>query len=197
MWRGNVQKAMLILAAALAAFLSVGGVSDDAEIRGRVVRVADGDTITILESVGSRVPVLRSLGEGGPRDRASPAAIQHKIRLCGIDAVRCMIRMAGIYILPFKQKVGKRVISSIRCLENSKRKEVNKMDSRKMLAVLGAMSVAAAVVPAVTASADSKKDSGQEGLVLYTGAQAQGQSVTWHSSHGSHTSHSSHSSSRW
>ena len=71
-----MQKAILILAATLAAFLSTGVVSDDVEIRGRVVKVADGDTITILESVGSRVP----------RDRASPAATQHKIRLCGIDA---------------------------------------------------------------------------------------------------------------
>ena len=74
--RGSVHKTILILAATLAAFLSVGGVSDDAEIRGRVVRVADGDTIAILESVGSRVP----------RDRTSPAATQHKIRLYGIDA---------------------------------------------------------------------------------------------------------------
>ena len=71
------------------------------------------------------------------------------------------------------------------------------MNSNKMLAILGAMSVAAAVVPVVTASTDSKKDSSQEGLVLYSGAQAQGQNVTWHSSHGSHTSHSSHSSSRY
>jgi len=77
------------------------------------------------------------------------------------------------------------------------RKEVNTMDSGKMLAILGAMSVAAAVVPAVSASADSKKASNQDGLVLYSGTQAQGQNVTWHSSHGSHTSHSSHSSSRY
>ena len=85
-WRGSVQRVILILSATLVAFLGAGGVSGAAEIHGRVVRIADGDTITILESVGSRVPVLRSLGEGGPRDRASPAATQHKIRLHGIDA---------------------------------------------------------------------------------------------------------------
>ena len=45
-WRGNVQKAILIRAATLAIFF--GGVSDAAEIRGRVVRIADGDTLTIL-----------------------------------------------------------------------------------------------------------------------------------------------------
>ncbi len=69
---------MLVLAAALAAFLGVGGEAADAEIRGRVVHIADGDTLTIREpaSVGSRVP----------RDRTSPAATQHKIRLNGIDA---------------------------------------------------------------------------------------------------------------
>ena len=82
----KVQRVILILSATLVAFLGAGGVSGAAEIHGRVVKVSDGDTIIILESVGSRVPVLRSLGEGGPRDRASPAAIQHKIRLCGIDA---------------------------------------------------------------------------------------------------------------
>ena len=43
---------MLILAATLAAFLGIGGVSDDEEIRGRVVKVADGDTITILSAAG-------------------------------------------------------------------------------------------------------------------------------------------------
>ena len=53
-WRGNVQRGMLILAATLAAFLSIGGVSDDAEIRGRVVKVADGDTLTILEHDSGR-----------------------------------------------------------------------------------------------------------------------------------------------
>ena len=41
-----MQKAILILAATLAIFF--GGVSDAAEIRGRVVRIADGDTLTIL-----------------------------------------------------------------------------------------------------------------------------------------------------
>ena len=71
------------------------------------------------------------------------------------------------------------------------------MDAKKMLTVLGAMSVAAAVVPAISAMTDAQDNSRQDGLVLYSGAQAQGQNVTWHSSHGSHTSHSSHSSSRW
>jgi len=43
------------------------------EIVGRVVRVADGDTLTVIvQSVGSRVP----------RDHS----VQHKIRLRGIDA---------------------------------------------------------------------------------------------------------------
>lgn len=59
-----MQKAIMILAATLAAFLGAGGVSDDAEVRGRVVRVADGDTITILDAANA----------------------QHKIRLHGIDA---------------------------------------------------------------------------------------------------------------
>ena len=63
-WRGNVQKAMLILAVTLAAFVYVGSVFDDMEIAGRVVRVADGDTITILDAANT----------------------QHKIRLYGIDA---------------------------------------------------------------------------------------------------------------
>lgn len=63
-WSGNVQKAMLILAATLAAFLGAGDVSDDAEVRGRVVKVADGDTITVLDAANE----------------------QHKIRLQGIDA---------------------------------------------------------------------------------------------------------------
>lgn len=70
-------------------------------------------------------------------------------------------------------------------------------NSKMMLALLGAMSVAAAVVPAVKAATDSKKTSNQDSLVLYSGTQMQGQNVTWHSSHGSHTSHSSHSSSRY
>lgn len=60
----GVQKAILIFAATLAAFLGAYGVSDDAEVRGRVVRVADGDTITILDAANT----------------------QHKIRFHGIDA---------------------------------------------------------------------------------------------------------------
>ena len=75
-WRGNVQRVMLILAATLAAFLSIGGVSDDAELCGRVVRIADGDTITILSAAG----------RAGSMNPPSPAATQHKIRLYGIDA---------------------------------------------------------------------------------------------------------------
>ena len=62
--RRNVQKTILILAATLAAFLGACGVSDDTEVRGRVVRVADGDTITILDAANA----------------------QHKIRFHGIDA---------------------------------------------------------------------------------------------------------------
>ena len=69
-------RGMLILAATLAAFLSIGGVSDDAEIRGRVVRVADGDTITILATPG----------RAGSMNPPSPTPTQHKIRLNGIDA---------------------------------------------------------------------------------------------------------------
>ena len=75
-WRGSVQRVMLILAATLAVFLSVGGVSDDAEIRGRVVKVADGDTITILSTPG----------RAGSMNPPSSAPTQHKIRLYGIDA---------------------------------------------------------------------------------------------------------------
>ena len=71
-----MQKAILILAATLAAFLGIGGVSDDAEIRGRVVRIADGDTITILSAAG----------RAGSMNPPFPYATQHKIRLNGIDA---------------------------------------------------------------------------------------------------------------
>ncbi len=72
-----MQRGMLILAATLAAFLSIGGVSDDAEIRGRVVKVADGDTLTILEHDSGRARTPAA---------PSPSATQHKIRLNGIDA---------------------------------------------------------------------------------------------------------------
>ena len=75
-WRGSVQRVILILSATLAAFLSFGGVSDDAEICGRVVRVADGDTITILSTPG----------RAGSMNPPSSAPTQHKIRLYGIDA---------------------------------------------------------------------------------------------------------------
>ena len=59
-----MQSGMLILAVTLAAFLSSGGVSYDAEIQGCVAKVADGDTLTVLDT----------------------ANVQHKIRLNGIDA---------------------------------------------------------------------------------------------------------------
>ena len=62
--RENVQKAILVLAATLAAFCCACGASNGAEVRGRAVKVADGDTITILGA----------------------AKAQHKIRLYGIDA---------------------------------------------------------------------------------------------------------------
>ena len=75
-WRGNVQRGMLILAATLAAFLGTGDVSDDAEIRGRVVKVADGDTLTVLAAAG----------RAGSMNPPPPATTQHKIRLNGIDA---------------------------------------------------------------------------------------------------------------
>ena len=68
-------RGMLILAATLAAFLGIGGVSDDAEIRGRVVKVADGDTLTILEHDSGRARTPAA---------PSPSATQHKIRLYGI-----------------------------------------------------------------------------------------------------------------
>ena len=89
MWGGNVQKAMLVLAAALAAFLGVGGEAADAEIRGRVVRVADGDTLTILDATGTTVvsPVANATPLGQRASCPLPASpTQHKIRLNGIDA---------------------------------------------------------------------------------------------------------------
>ncbi len=72
------------------------------------------------------------------------------------------------------------------------------MDASKMLALLGAMTVTAAAVPAVATV--TKSDTGNQnpnGLVLYSGTQGAGHNVSWHTSHGSHTSHSSHSSSRY
>ncbi len=56
------------------------------EIAGRVVRVADGDTITILVSGGTNPVASEPVGSRVPRDRTSPAVTQHKIRLQGIDA---------------------------------------------------------------------------------------------------------------
>ena len=95
-WRGNVQKAILILTATLAIFF--GGVSDAAEIRGRVVRIADGDTLTILSQatgttgvppVGEAITGTTGVPPVGGTitgtTGVSPVA-QHKIRLYGIDA---------------------------------------------------------------------------------------------------------------
>ena len=60
------------------------------EILGRVVRVADGDTITVLASGGTRpvAPAKRRSGVlvGGIERSNSAAAVEHKIRLHGIDA---------------------------------------------------------------------------------------------------------------
>lgn len=78
-------------------------------------------------------------------------------------------------------------------------KEVLKMEAKKMLAVLGAMSVAATAVPVVAAITrdESEQKNGDSNVLLYSGSAEQAQSVSWHSSHGSHTSHGSHSSSRY
>ena len=51
------------------------------EIAGRVVRVADGDTITVLVSGGTRSVASETVGSRVPRDRTSES-----IRLHGIDA---------------------------------------------------------------------------------------------------------------
>ena len=51
------------------------------EIAGRVVRVADGDTITVLVSGGTRPVASEPVGSRVPRDRTSES-----IRLHGIDA---------------------------------------------------------------------------------------------------------------
>lgn len=67
------------------------------------------------------------------------------------------------------------------------------MDCSKMLALLGAMSVMAATVPA-QASVTDARSSKTDGMVLYSGAQGDVQNVNWHSSHSSHSSHCSHSS---
>ena len=95
-WRGNVQKAILILAATLAIFF--GGVSDAAEIRGRVVRIADGDTLTILSPatgttgvppVGGAITGTTGVPPVGGTITGTtgvPPVAQHKIRLYGIDA---------------------------------------------------------------------------------------------------------------
>ena len=84
-----MRRGMLILAATLAAFLGIGGVSDDAEIRGRVVKIADGDTITILVATGTTgvSPVANASPLGQRASCPLPASpTQHKIRLNGIDA---------------------------------------------------------------------------------------------------------------
>ena len=78
----------MILAATLAIFF--GGVSDVAEIHGRVVRISDGDTLTILSpATGTGTtgvpPVASARATGTGTTGVSPVA-QHKIRLYGIDA---------------------------------------------------------------------------------------------------------------
>ena len=55
----KVQRVILILSATLVAFLGAGGVSGAAEIHGRVVRIADGDTLTLVTG-GSRTPARAS-----------------------------------------------------------------------------------------------------------------------------------------
>ena len=63
-----------------------------ASLTGRVTRVADGDTITILAPDGDRVPCGPPGGRPLPSNTASVGAdhraarTQHKIRLYGIDA---------------------------------------------------------------------------------------------------------------
>ena len=56
-----------------------------AEVRGRVVKVADGDTITILSPVGRVAPNAPHGCMAGAAPRADRPT-QHKIRLHGIDA---------------------------------------------------------------------------------------------------------------
>lgn len=72
--------------------------------------------------------------------------------------------------------------------------EEDMMDAKKMFALLGAMAVTAAAMPAIAAGADSSNKSNKEGVILFSGSHADGQNVTWHSSHSSHSSHASHSS---
>lgn len=70
------------------------------------------------------------------------------------------------------------------------------MDTKKMFATLGAMSVLAAALPLQSAS---QPETQGQGLILTSHA-GDAQNVNWHSSHSSHashSSHSSHSSSRW
>ena len=73
----------MILAATLAAFFVSGGVPDVAEIHGRVVRIADGDTLT-RPPLGQRAS--RPLGGAITGTTGVPPVAQHKIRLYGIDA---------------------------------------------------------------------------------------------------------------
>ena len=91
-----MQKAILILAATLAIFF--GGVSDAAEIHGRVVRISDGDTLTILSPATGTTGVspvggaitgttgVPPVGEAITGTTGVPPVAQHKIRLYGIDA---------------------------------------------------------------------------------------------------------------
>ncbi len=52
------------------------------DLVGRVVKVSDGDTITILETSGG----TRSVASAAPGGTRSVASATHKIRLQGIDA---------------------------------------------------------------------------------------------------------------
>ena len=86
----------MILAATLAIFF--GGVSDAAEIHGRVVRISDGDTLTILSPATGTTGVspvggaitgttgVPPVGEAITGTTGVPPVAQHKIRLYGIDA---------------------------------------------------------------------------------------------------------------
>ena len=79
-WRGSVQRVILILSATLVAFLGAGGVSGAAEIHGRVVRIADGDTLTLVTG-GSRTPARASasrtaFGRGIPVASANVGVLQ-------------------------------------------------------------------------------------------------------------------------
>ena len=102
-----MQRGMLILAATFAAFLGTGGVSDDAEIRGRVVEVADGDTLTVLAAAG----------RAGSMNPPPPATTQHKIRLNGIDAPESHQAFGNVS----KQRLSSLVFGKDICVKYTKR----------------------------------------------------------------------------